>query len=215
MLSHVIQCFNKANTFDTKLPLEVFELEGMSGIKTRIFYNEICSHANTYLEVGSWKGSSLISSCYGNRNLHPYVIENWSMWGGPKDEFTKLVEKFDIHPTIFEEDFGTFDPVTKIDKKIEIYLYDGDHSYDAQYDAIKRMWPVLADECIVMIDDWNDEQQVRKGTLDALRDLKANVIEKFEITYTNDKFPVWRGHTPMPVACHEFWNGIGVFIIKK
>ena len=210
MLKHVINCFNKANTFDTKLPQTIFNLEGMSGIKTRIFYNEICSMGKpvTYLEVGSWKGSSLISSCYGN-DVNAYVIENWSMWGGPKDLFLEKTKEFNIHPTIFEEDFSTFD-VSKIDKKIDVYLYDGDHSYESQYDGIKRMWPALADDCIIMIDDWNDDNQVRKGTNDALKDLDAHVVEKFEVKYTVDST-----HTPMPIAQHEFWNGIGVFIISK
>jgi len=43
LVKHVIKCLNTANTWKSKLPESVFALEGMSGVKTRVFYNELCS----------------------------------------------------------------------------------------------------------------------------------------------------------------------------
>lgn len=228
IVKHVINSLNKANTFKTKLPKDIFNLEGMSGVKTRIFYNEISSLPDTvYFEVGSWKGSSLCSSGYGN-SAKLYCVENWSMWGGPRDEFQKNTQKFGLNPIVFEEDFNTFDP-SQIRDKIMVYLYDGDHSYDAQKLAITKMWDSLADTSIIMVDDWNNELDVKKGTLDGLEEVGAEIVERIEIQYAVDPShplydPQWciiseQGtkavHTPIPVAQHEFWNGIGVFIVKK
>jgi hypothetical protein len=214
-VKHVIKCFNKANTFKTKLSEEVLKLDGMSGIKTRIFYNELCSlefpnRPTQYLEVGTWKGSTLCSAMQFNTNCHATVVENWALFGGPKEEFEHNVSNFNFSDrlTVFEEDVFSFD-ISKIKNKIDIYLYDGDHEEISHYKGIVKMWPVLADQCIIIVDDWN-WNKVRKGTFDALNDLGANIIEKFEVTYTTEDT-----HTDMNMARIEFWNGIGVFVVSK
>jgi len=215
LVKHVIKSFNRANTFQTKLSRQGFELEGMSGAKTRILYNELCSlvfpdRPTRYLEVGTWKGSTICSALQFNANCHGTVIENWALFGGPKDEFDANIKNFGIGDrlTIFEEDVFAFD-ISKIPNKIDIYLYDGDHEESSHYKGITHMWPVLADQAIVIVDDWN-WPHVRKGTFDALRDVGANVIEKFEIMYSSNG-----SHTEMSMAGREFWNGIAVFVISK
>jgi hypothetical protein len=223
LVKHVIKCLNKANTFDTKLTKDVFSLEGMSGIKTRIFYNELCSRPETvYLEVGSWKGSTICSAGYGNTGAKIYCIENWSLFGGPKDEFHTNTKKFGLEPVVFEEDFNSFD-ATKV-SGINVYLYDGNHSYDEQKLAITKMWNSLANECIIVIDDWNIRHDVKQATLDGLHEVGAEIHEQFEFQYSvgpehNLYDPNWcegkNVHTPFAVAAHEFWNGIGVFVVRK
>ena len=215
LIKHVIKSFNRSNTFQTQLSKEIFELEGMSGIKTRILYNELCSlnfqnRPTYYLEVGTWKGSTLCSALQFNANCHATVIENWALFGGPKDDFEKNLKTFGIENrvTVFEEDVFSFD-ISKIQNKIDIYLYDGDHEELSHYKGITHIWPILADQSIVIVDDWN-WSQVRKGTFDAFKDLAANIIEKFEIIYTFDDT-----HTDMKFGNREFWNGIAVFIISK
>lgn len=214
LVKHVIDSFNNANMFKSKLDNDIMQIEGMSGYKTRHLYNNLCSlkfpdRKTGYLEVGTWKGSSFISAMYNNTgHVHGTVIDNWSEFGGPRKEFDMNMFKFNINDqTIIEADFFKWDP-TGI-PKIDIYLYDGGHTYNEQYNAIIRMWEHLADECIIVVDDWNG-QQVRGGTNDALENVKAVILEKFEITYVTDQ-----SHTPMEFARREFWNGIGVFVVKK
>jgi hypothetical protein len=215
LVKHVVHSLNKSNTWDSKLSEDILRLEGMSGYKTRMFYNSLCSlefpdRMTQYLEVGAWKGSTLCSALYKNSNCHGTVIENWALFGGPKEEFKQNVEKFGLtnNITIFEEDVFSFD-ISKFQNKIDIYLYDGDHEEISQYKGIVHMWQLLADNAIIIVDDWN-WSQVRKGTFDALRDVGANIVEKFEIMYTNDD-----AHTPIPFAMREFWNGIAIFVISK
>lgn len=215
LVKHVIKSFNCANTFKTKLSREVFLLEGMSGVKTRILYNELCSlkfidRPTEYLEVGSWKGSTLCAALEFNSHCNGTAIENWALFGGPKSEFDAAVKSFGLENRlkVFEEDAFALD-VSKISKKIDIYLYDGDNEEASHYKGIRHFWPILAEQAIVIVDDWN-WAAVRKGTMAAFEDLGANIIEKFEIMYTIDD-----SHTPMPMAHCEFWNGICVFIVSK
>ena len=215
LVKHVTKCLNSANMWQTKLSSGIFGLEGMSGAKTRIFYNELCSlefpdRPTEYLEVGTWKGSTLCSALYHNANCHGTVIENWALFGGPKHEFEHNLKYFDLKDrvTVFEEDVFAFD-ISKLTNKIDVYLYDGDHDEIHQFKGITHMWPALADRAIIIVDDWN-AHHVRKGTYDGLAAVQANIVERFEITYTTDG-----SHTPIPFAQREFWNGIGIFVIEK
>ena len=66
----------------------------MSGLKTRHFYNNLLNFDDArYLEIGSWKGSSVCSAMYNN-NAMIICVDNWSEFGGPKDEFLVNFNKF-------------------------------------------------------------------------------------------------------------------------
>ena len=52
--------------------------------------------------------------------------------------------------------------MSKLTQPIDIYLYDGSHDYDSHKNAITRIWSVLANQAIVIVDDWNNEI-VRNG----------------------------------------------------
>src|ERR1039457_3148727 len=54
-----------------ELPTEILNIEGMSTTKVRQLINSICHlpSAETYLEIGSFKGSTLISAAYNNKHL--------------------------------------------------------------------------------------------------------------------------------------------------
>lgn len=229
---HVINALNKANTFDSKLPREILEMEGMSGLKTRIFYNELCSlefegRKTNYLEVGVWKGSSTCSALYGNKNLNTYVVENWSEFNGPKNDFESNMKTLvgDTQINVIEDNFDRFD-VSRIKDKIDVYLYDGNHSEESHFLALERIWPCLADESIFIVDDWNFPS-VQQGTRRALEG--KTVLDEFLVLYNvvpehpfSDIFspPMWHEgedsvHTPFVVAKREFWNGIAVFVLQK
>ena len=49
---------------DSKINEEIIKLEGMTGTKTRHFYNNLLSSIENpvYLEIGTWKGSSLCAA---------------------------------------------------------------------------------------------------------------------------------------------------------
>lgn len=62
-------------------------MDGMSGTKTRHFYNNLLNYQDArYLEIGTWKGSSVCSAMCGNKGTI-VCIDNWCQFGGPKEEF--------------------------------------------------------------------------------------------------------------------------------
>lgn len=204
VLNHVITSLRKAENNESNINDDILSYKGMSGYKTRHFYNNICSLPDCrYLEIGTFHGSSSISAIYKNQ-VDALFIDNWSLFDGDKNIFFDAINKFNTgsEVEVIDNDCWKID-INDIDKKFNVYLYDGGHDYDDHYNAISKYHSKLEENCIVLIDDWNWDA-VRKGTFDAFRDLDINVKFKYEI------------FTPEPhyhLGITNWWNGIGIFII--
>ena len=74
--------FNKALNCESKLPPWILNIQGMSGKKYRHFINNLFSSILNcrYLEIGSWKGSTLCSAIFNNRissDIKCELIDGW------------------------------------------------------------------------------------------------------------------------------------------
>ena len=86
--------FHNAENNISKITSDIIAMEGMSGTKTRHFYNNLLNTEDArYLEIGTWKGSSVCSAMCANKAI-VICIDNWSEFGGPKSEFLKNFENF-------------------------------------------------------------------------------------------------------------------------
>lgn len=211
LLQHVCKAISKAFENTSKLTRDVLSIEGMSGDKTRHLYNCICdmSEEMTYLEVGTWKGSSFISAMFSN-DIQGYCVDNWSEFGG-QDDFMRNVDTHLGNTTqqVTVIDKNCWD-VTKDDipEPIDIFLYDGFHTYEDQKKAITHFTPFLAQYAIVLVDDWVcDWVDVRKGTLDGFAAANIKVHFSCEIPLVNT--------TAYHVGGDTFWNGCGIFVVEK
>jgi len=133
-------------------------------------------------------------------------VDNWSEFGGPKDEFLSNFEKYkgNNNARYIESDCFKLD-VSDIGK-FNIYMYDGNHSYDSHYKSLTYFIDSMDDEFILIVDDWN-WFDVQKATMDSISNLKLKILWSKEIKLNNDG-----------VTTHDkdgWWNGISVFLIKK
>jgi len=208
--NHIQQSFNLAQQNSSKCSSEILSMEGMSGSRTRHFYNNILNMKDArYLEIGTWKGSSVCSAMYGN-NASVVCIDNWAEFNGPKNEFLQNFEKFkgQNNASFIEQDCFTVD-VSKL-PKFNIYLYDGDHKEICHYKALTHYIDCMDDTFIFIVDDWN-WKCVRDGTLNAIRDLNLKMNFKLEYKTTfNDTHPLHG--SPHQLLWH---NGIAVFVLEK
>jgi hypothetical protein len=170
----------------------IYAVEGMSGKRYRLFINSLIAALGdtSYMEVGSYKGSTLCAAIAGN-SIRAVAIDDWTMFGGPKDECIANVALFrspENFPEIIQQEFQTVDYAAMA--PIEIYFYDGPHDSIDQYEGIMLALPALTDEFILIIDDWNMEP-VRKGTKSAIRQAKLDILMAIEITtMPNACFPL-------------------------
>jgi len=208
--AHVEEAFEKAERGESKITNEIINMEGMSGIKTRHFYNNLlqCEDAR-YLEIGTWKGSSVCSAMCGNK-AKVVCIDNWSQFGGPKSEFLSNfgTYKGENDAKFIESDCYQVDISTL--PKFNIYMYDGEHSKENHERALTHFYDCLDDVFVFIVDDWN-WRQVREGTYESFLKLQLTVQYSKAIRTTYDDRDVIFG-SPEQKAWH---NGIYVAILQK
>lgn len=207
--NHIDKAFEDANFYISKINKEILQIDGMTGIKTRHFYNNLLNMEDArYLEIGTWKGSSVCSAMYEN-SANIVCIDNWSEFGGPKLEFLSNFNKFKgkNNAMFIENDCFKVD-ITQL-PKFNIYMYDGDHSNESHYKALMHYYKCLDDIFIFIVDDWN-WKAVRDGTLDSIKKLNLNILYEKEVRLTWDD-----SHTPHKEAQTTWWNGIYIAILQK
>jgi len=207
--------FGKAIEEKTSLPGWILSLHGMSGKRYRIFINNLIKLVQDarYLEIGSWSGSTACSAIYDNR-VKCVCIDNWSQFGNAQAEFQRNIQNA-LSSTnsnsinFYEQDFRKVN-YSNIGS-FNVYLFDGPHEVDDQYDGLKYALPALDDIFIFIVDDWNDPRP-REGTQKAIQDLGVEVIYSMQIRTSNGIDTIY----PKIVLQDSHWhNGYFVSVCKK
>jgi hypothetical protein len=210
-ISQVNLSFKNAEEGISKISEDIINMEGMTGTKTRHFYNNLLNMEGVrYLEIGTWKGSSVCSGMYGN-NATIVCIDNWNEFGGPKEEFLENLNKYKGENNISFIESDCFELDVSVLSKFNIYLYDGGHSEIAHYIALTYYYDCLDDIFIFIVDDWN-WGHVRDATFAAITDLKLECLYKKEIIldYGTDD-----SKTREDIGKKTWHNGLCVFVLKK
>jgi hypothetical protein len=207
MISHVETCITRGENLHSKLSDEIIKLEGMSSPKVRHFLNNLCTMTDvSYLEIGCWKGSTFVASMFENHAniLSAVAIDDWSDFGGPKEEFLDNCSKFlgANRYAFYEKNCFAFDIKPIFERPVNIYFYDGAHTESAQELAFTYYDSVLDDVFVAVVDDWNHPPTVT-GTRNAFQKLGYQIL--FERILPAN----WNGDTT------NWWNGLYVSVIRK
>ena len=229
LIEHVRKSIRKATIGISKLNGAILSIDGMSSSKVRHLLNNLCSVSGArYLEIGSFKGSTLLAAIFGNENVLAMAsaIDNFSQFGGPKQEFWENVNAY-VDPTMqnsgrfrfveenafsnaalaelgkpFSESGDDLNAERDLTEKYNVYVYDGGHSLEDHRRAFTHMGPLLAPLFIAVIDDWNQEQ-VKDGTREAFMELGWNVVYETELpSRGNGDKELW-------------WNGMSLAVVQK
>ena len=185
--------YKKASLDLGNLPEWVLKYDGASGKRYRYMINNIISNLEnpTYLEIGMWTGSTLFAAMANNK-VKVTGIDNWTQgfYGDVKNWFYKNLANcvtFDNQVSLYQTEFQKID-YAQIGKH-NIFLYDGPHDEQEQYDGIRFPYNALDETFILIVDDWNWPGP-RNGTFNALKDSGIDIIYSIEIrTTSNDYFP--------------------------
>lgn len=194
----------------------ILDYRGFTGTTTRHFYNNICNSDSlgdiTYLEIGTWYGSSSISAVYKN-DINGLFIDNWSQFNGDSNIFKENINKFiqDKSNLLFlESDCWKVNLENLNIGPFNVYLYDGAHTELDHFKSLDYYYPVLKDVFIFMVDDWN-WSEVRDGTMRAINKLGLHILFRHEEFISEDdlkNMPYHRGK-------QTWWNGIAIFLLSK
>jgi hypothetical protein len=204
LIQHTIASISNATEERSSLNQTVLQMQGMSSPKVRHLLNNLCSIPDTcYLEIGSWKGSTLAAAIHGNL-AHAIAIDNWSEFGAPKNEFIRNMAEYlnSGRLKFIEADCFTIDKHQVFDRPVNIYFYDGNHSQSNQKNAFVYFNDVFDDVFVAVVDDWND-QASQIGTREAIKELNYQILFEIELfTCGNGDINTW-------------WNGLYVAVLKK
>jgi len=206
---HIDKSFENAENHVSKIDEGILRMDGMTGKKTRHFYNNLLDIPDArYLEIGTWKGSSVCSAMCNNKAT-VVCIDNWSEFGGPKYVFLRNFDMYkgENNATFIENDCFKVD-TSKL-PKFNIYMYDGNHLEESHYKALLHYYDCLDDIFIYIVDDWN-WNTARDGTIHSIKKLNLKVLYERSIRLTWDE-----SHTPQPEARNTWHNGIYVAVLQK
>ncbi len=208
-ISHINASVENAEKKASKLLPEILTIEGYTGHKTLHFYNNIVNFPDCrYLEIGTYNGSSTCAALSGN-SITATCIDNWSEFGGPRDACISNIEKYKGNSCVsfIENDCWNVDVSTL--NKFNIYMYDACHKRDSHRKALTHYIDAMDDVFIYIVDDW-DWKDVQRGTYDAISMLNL------EILYKKDVHMIDNGaEAPCASSKENWWNGVGIFLLKK
>ena len=123
----------------------------------------------SYVEVGSYQGLSLIAAMLGN--VGNFVgMDDFSMKGGGRPLLEKNLRRHGLRGhTILEGDaFTLLRGSALAGRRVGVYYYDAAHDYRSQLDALRLIEPYLIDGALVIVDD-TDWKQVGRALRDYLK----------------------------------------------
>jgi predicted O-methyltransferase YrrM len=122
----------------------------------------------SYVEIGTYRGTSLIGAMLGNEGKEFVGIDDFSMGKGTRRELDRNLAAFDLEPTVLEGDAFLVIPSGGLgDRRVGVYYYDAKHSYEAHLQALTMIEPFLAPRALLIVDD-SDWEQVADATRDYL-----------------------------------------------
>lgn len=151
-----------------------------------------------YLNIGVWHGFTLLAGMLAGPGKICIGVDNFSEWGGPREDFTHRFRQFKGPDHRFcEADYVTY--FRRLHREaIGVYLFDGPHREIDQSRGLELAHPFIAPGGLVFVDDSN-EVRVKAPTLAFVHNHpEYRLIADF--TTASNTHPTW-------------WNGL--MILKK
>jgi len=126
----------------------------------------LLGRGESYVEVGSFKGLSLIAAMLGNAG--DFVgIDDFSLGGGNRRRLDANLRRYGLAGhTILEGDAFTLLRQGALGaRRVGVYYYDAAHDYRSQMRGLRLIEPYLADDALLIVDDTDWNQVARDAGL--------------------------------------------------
>jgi predicted O-methyltransferase YrrM len=120
--------------------------------------------SESYVEIGTFRGTSLIAAMLGNQESKFVGIDDFSFGDGNRDELQANLDRFALEPEIVEGDaFEVLRGEALAGTRIGVYYYDNGHEYEQQLDGLRLVEPYLSSPALLIVDD-TDWERVARAT---------------------------------------------------
>lgn len=159
----------------------------------------------SYMEIGIHQGGTLIPALAGHPFVDAIAVDNWSQFEAMKTGSAKaffyqnLVKHYSKLPTIRIVDLDIWKLLVAPDlrKPLGMVFYDGDHDVKYQRKLFTAIRPHLAQEAILIVDDY-DDPPVKEGSELGINDERWKSVD---FVYVSGKM--------------GYHNGIGIYHLTK
>ena len=159
--------------------------------------------AHAFVNVGVWHGFSMLAAMAGNEDKVCVGVDNFSEFGGPRDEFLRrfLDGRSPTH-RFFNQDYEDFF-AAGLNHPVGAYFYDGAHDYEHQYRGLMAAEALYADGAVIVVDDINWAAP-REATLQFAEDSRLNWTIVIDQTTASDNHPtLWNGTMVLQAGVNE------------
>jgi predicted O-methyltransferase YrrM len=161
-----------------------------------------------YLEVGTFQGKSLVAALDGNPGVPAVACDTFILFDDPtapknlpilKDNLSRygLADRVQFFNSDFQDVFADWQ--LRSLPPVGVYFYDGAHDEESQYLGIRLAEDLLADNAVVIVDDWRyaeDSQSLAEaGTKRAIEESKHNwtIRHVLQARFNGDRDLWWNG----------------------
>lgn len=203
----------KADNLQSKMDETAWSVPALSSLRIRHLMNNLGAISTRYLECGVHKGGLFCSTIRNNPNIVlAYSIDSFASDGETGEN---VAEQFSANSLKCKSPetrlvgaiCDSFEGRPTESKGIDLYLYDADHSYEAEKQAITHFLPAMADVFIMCKDDWQ-YGDVKRGTMDGLAESGLEILFQQELLNTEP-------YTEDEHRNEEWWRGYAIFLLKK
>lgn len=222
---YIEACFELADSEQSKITEKEKRIFGLSSARQRCFINNICALPNTnYLEIGTYKGATLLSAAVNNKELKAVGIEDFSyderepqkyapnegIWENVKSHLYDNLNRYkdpnsgvntdNIH--ILEKSFEK----VKWEElpKFNVCFFDvnpiKEHTYDTFFDTVV---PQLASEAVIILSNYSNEKHAKA--------INAKLTKLNNIAITSKHFRTSGGLSD----ARGYYSGLLVLTIKN
>lgn len=169
------------------------------------------SEGDAFVNVGVWHGFTLLAAMAGNDERTCVGVDNFSEFGGPRDQFLeRFHERRSRAHRFHDQDYEDFF-AAGLAEPLGVYLYDGEHSFENQYRGLLVADPFYADDAVVIVDDTNLDR-ARDATLKFASDSRLDWSVVFDRRTAGRKHPtLWNGLMILqagPAAARVDWDTV-------
>jgi predicted O-methyltransferase YrrM len=124
----------------------------------------------TYVEVGSFRGTSLIAAMLDNEQPQFVAVDDFSFREAKRATLERNLAAFGLLSRVRIVEGDAFEILRDgtLPDAIGVYYYDAAHTYRQQLEGLRLAEPFLADRALLIVDD-TDWDYVAAATADYLR----------------------------------------------
>ena len=135
------------------------EIEGLATPNTLALVHHAVSllePGETYVEVGTFRGASLIAALLGNEDKEAVALDRFTMRDATLESLEDNLARFGLHgvPTVLVGDaFELVRGGALAGRSVGVWYYDAAHDYESQLEGLRMVEPYLVPGALLIVDD--------------------------------------------------------------